>query len=167
MSKFENLPATSRRPRRMPPAKIGIKGIQGNVVSFGSPGLPDTAWRKQLKAAFGTLSNEFVDMALHHLERAARIPADSASDMAINGAIAMIAFDPKNEMEAALALQAACTHMVAMAIMARIGGAGGSPHRADWEGPAHEAAGAFRTPEFDTPGNSSRMNAKHGYLVVP
>jgi hypothetical protein len=130
MSKFENLPATSQRPRLKQPAKIRIKGIQGNVVSFGSPGPTHLAWRNQLKTAFGTVSDEFVDMALHHLERAARMPADGASDMAINGAIAMIAaFDPQNEMEAALALQAACTHMVAMAVMSRIGGAGGGPHR--------------------------------------
>src|SRR4051794_5927795 len=98
MSKFENLPATSRRPRRMPPAKIMIKGIQGNVVSFGSPGPSHLEWRNQLKTVFGTVSDDFVDIALHHLERAARMPADGASDMAINGAIAMIAaFDPQNE----------------------------------------------------------------------
>jgi len=130
MSKSENLPATSRRPRRTPPATIRIKGVQGNVVSFGSPGPNDQAWRKQLKTAFGTVSDEFVDMALHHLERAARMPGDGASDMAINGGIAMItAFAPKNEVEAALALQAACTHMAAMAVMSRIGGAGGGPQR--------------------------------------
>jgi hypothetical protein len=129
MSKSENLPATSRRPRTLP-ATIRIKGIQGNVVSFGSPDPTDLAWRKRLKTAFGTVSNEFVDMALHHLERAARMPGDGASDMAINGAIAMIAaFAPKNEVEAALALQAACTHMAAMAVMSRIGGAGGGPQR--------------------------------------
>ena len=130
MSKSENLPSTSRRPRRTPPATIGIKRIQGNVVSFGSRGPTDQAWRKQLRRAFGTVSDEFVGMVLHHLERAARMPGDGASDMAINGAIAMItAFAPKNEVEAALALQAACTHMAAMAVMSRIGGAGGGSQR--------------------------------------
>ncbi|WP_338825258.1 hypothetical protein WDM22_21615 [Bradyrhizobium septentrionale] len=129
MSKIESLPAR-RRPRRTPPATVRIKGIQGNVVSFGSPGPADVAWRKQLKAAFGTTSDEFVDMALQHLERAARMPSDASSALAINGAIAMItAFDPKSEVESALALQAACTHMAAMAVMSRIGGAGGGPQR--------------------------------------
>jgi hypothetical protein len=112
----------------MPPATIRIKGI--NVVSFGSPGPTDLAWRKQLKTAFGTVSDDFVDMALHHLERAARLPGNGASDMAINGAIAMIAaFAPRSEVEAALALQAACTHMVAMVVMARIGGGHGGDRR--------------------------------------
>ena len=130
MSKSENLPAISPRPRRVPPAMIRIKGIQGNVVSFGSPGPTELAWRKQLQTAFGTVSDAFVDMALHHLERAARMPGDGASDMAINGAIAMIAaFAPKNEVEAALALQAACTHMVVMVMMARIGGGHGGDRR--------------------------------------
>lgn len=130
MSKSENLPAITRRSRRVPPATIKIKGIQGNVVSFGSADPTDRSWHKQLKTAFGTASDEFVDMSLHHLERAARMPGDGASDMGINGAIAIIAaFDPKNEMEAALALQATCTHMAAMAVMARIGGAGGGTQR--------------------------------------
>lgn len=130
MSKSENLPATSRRPRRSGPVRIRIKGIQGNVVSFGSPSPTDLTWRKQLKTAFGTASDAFVDMALHHLERAARMPGDGASDVSINAALAMIAaFAPRNEVEAGLALQAACTHMVAMVMMARIGGGHGGDRR--------------------------------------
>jgi len=126
----KNLPATSRRPRQTPPARIRIERIQGNVVSFTSPGPADHVWRKQLKIALGTVSDAFVDMALHHLEMAARMPGDGPSNTAINGALAIIAaFAPKNEMEAALAVQAACTHMVAMVMMARVGGGHGGPHR--------------------------------------
>jgi hypothetical protein len=110
--------------------RIRIKGIQGNVVSFASPGPADQIWRKQLKAALGTVSDTFVDMCLHHLERAARMPGDGPSDMAINGAIAMIAARaPSDEIEAALSVQMACTHMVAMVMMARIGGGHGGHHR--------------------------------------
>jgi len=126
----KNLPAISRRPRRSPPVRIRIKGIQGNVVSFGSPGPADRVWRKQLKAALGTVSDAFADMALHHLERAARMPGGGPSNVSINGALAIIsAFVPRNEAEAALALQAACTHMVAMVMMARIGGGHGTDRR--------------------------------------
>jgi hypothetical protein len=100
------------------------------VVSFASPGPADRIWREQLKTTLGTVSEAFVDMALQHLERAARLPGDGASDVSINGALAIIAaFAPRNEAEAALALQAACTHMVAMVMMARIGGGHGGPHR--------------------------------------
>jgi hypothetical protein len=131
MSKFgNNLPAISRRPRRSAPVRIRIKGIQGNVVSFASAGPAEHVWRKQLKAALGTVSDPFVDMALHHLERAARMPGDGPSNVSINGALAIIAaFAPQNEMEAALAVQSACTHMVTMVMFARIGGGHGGPHR--------------------------------------
>ena len=130
MNRTENLPATSRRNCRSPPVRVSIEGIRSNVVSFASPGPADRIWRNQLKAALGTVSDAFVDMALHHLERAARMPSGGPSDMAINGALAIIAaFAPQNEMEAALALQAACTHMVAMVMMARVGGGHGGPHR--------------------------------------
>jgi hypothetical protein len=107
-----------------------IKGIQGAVASFESPGPADQVWRKQLKATLGTVSDAFVDMALHHLERAARMPGDDPSNVSINGALAIIAgFAPKNEMEAAIALQAASTHMVAMVMLAPVGGGHGGPHR--------------------------------------
>jgi len=130
MNPSKKLPATSRTPRRSPPVKIRIKGIQGDVVSFASPGPADQTWRKQLKATLGTVSEAFVDMTLHHLERAARLPGDGPSNVSINGALAIIAgFSPKNEMEAAIALQAACTHMAGMVMLARIAGGHGGPHR--------------------------------------
>jgi hypothetical protein len=126
----QDLPAISRRPRRSRPAAIRIERIQGNAVSFASPGPADQVWRKQLKASLGTMSDAFVDMALEHLEQAARMPGAGPSNVSINGALAIIAaFAPKNEVEAALALQAACVHMVAMVMMARIGGGHGSDRR--------------------------------------
>jgi hypothetical protein len=58
------------------------------------------------------------------------MPGDGASNVSINGAPSIIAaFAPRNEAEAAVALQAACTHMVAMVMMARIGGGHGGDHR--------------------------------------
>ena len=69
-------------------------------------------------------------MTLHHLERAARMPGAGPSDMAINGAIAVItAYAPRDEAQAVLAVQAACTHMVVMVILARIGGGHGGDRR--------------------------------------
>jgi hypothetical protein len=130
MSKSGSLPATSRAARRAPPARVRIKGIQGNVVSFASPGSANEVWRKELKLALGTVSDAFVDMTLHQLERAARMPDDGASDLAINGALAIIsAYAPRDEAQAALAVQVACTHMVVMVIMGRIGGGHGGDRR--------------------------------------
>ncbi len=48
----------------------------------------------------------------------------------MNGALAMIeAAAPKDEIEGALAVQMACTHSAAMAVLARLGGGGGSEGR--------------------------------------
>lgn len=125
-----SLPTRSHQQRRSPPVQIKLKGIQGNVASFGSPDLNDDIWRSQLKAAFGTVSDAFVEVSLHQLQAAARMPGDGPSELAINAAIAMIASaEPTDEVEAALALQAATLHMVAMAVMSRIGGAHGGPNR--------------------------------------
>src|ERR1700674_1757278 len=100
MSKSENLPATLAAQRGAPPACVKIKGIQGNVVTFASPGPTEPAWRERLKTTLGTVSDAFVDMALCHLERLARMPGDGASEMAINAAIAMIgARAPRDEIE--------------------------------------------------------------------
>jgi hypothetical protein len=130
VSRTENLPATSRRPRRSPPVRIKIKGIQAEVATFGSPGPKDDVWRKQLQTAFGSVSDDFLEMSLHHLQFAARMPGQGPSELAINGAISMIAAaEPTNEMRAALAVQMACTHMALMAVMARIGGGHGTDRR--------------------------------------
>jgi hypothetical protein len=66
----------------------------------------------------------------HHFTLLLVCQARMPSDMAINVAIAMIAAKaPRDEIEAALAVQLACTHMAAMAVMSRIGGAGGGAQR--------------------------------------
>jgi hypothetical protein len=110
--------------------RVKIESIAGNVVTFGSPETQDGIWRIQLKNALGTVSDAFVDMTLQQLQYAARLPGGGPSETAINAAIAMIAAAaPTNEIEAALATQMAVTHVVAMAVMSRIGGAHGGTNR--------------------------------------
>ena len=54
---------------------------------------------------------------------AARLPGGGISELGVNNALALIeAVAPKDEVEGALALQMACTHMAAMAILARFEG---------------------------------------------
>ena len=126
----EYLPATSHRAPRSPPVTVKLKAIQAEVATFGSHGPEDEAWRRQLREAFGSISDDFLEISLRHLQSAARMPGAGPSELAINGALAMVAAAaPQNEIEAALAVQMACTHMVAMAVMSRIGGAHGGSHR--------------------------------------
>jgi hypothetical protein len=64
------------------------------------------------------------------LQTAARLPCGGISEIAVNAALSMIeGAKPKDEVEAALIIQMACTHTAAMAVLSRIGGAhGGDRH---------------------------------------
>jgi len=87
-------------------------------------------WWKRLKDALATESSAFVTATLFQLQSAARLPLDGISETAVNAALAMIeAAAPKNEIEAALAVQMACTHTAAMAVLARVGGGQGNERR--------------------------------------
>src|SRR4051794_27173932 len=90
-NKLPSLPAKPPPARRSPAVRIKIKGIQGGIATFGSPGPKDDVWRRQLKAVLGTASDEFVDMTLHQLVYAAQLSGQGPCETAINGAIAMIA----------------------------------------------------------------------------
>jgi hypothetical protein len=124
----DNLPDKSRSAPQ--PVRVTLEAMQAEVPTFGSPGQDHEAWRMQLHAALGSMSDDFVTTSLRHLLSAARMPGGGPSELAMNAALAMIvAAAPVNEIEAALAVQIACTHMAAMAVMSRIGGAHGGSSR--------------------------------------
>jgi hypothetical protein len=130
MKRSHNLPAITLRPRRrrLPPVRVRIKSIKGDVVSFGSPGPKDETWRKQLQAAFGSVSDDFLDTALRYLTFAACLPGQGPTEPLLNTAVSIVAAAaPKNELEAAVVLQAVSAHVTAMAMMARIGLVYGGP----------------------------------------
>jgi hypothetical protein len=67
------------------------------------------------------VSSDFTNQCLFQIQAAARSPFGGISELAINAALAMIeAAAPKDEIEGALAVQMACTHMAAMAVLARL-----------------------------------------------
>jgi hypothetical protein len=75
----------------------------------------------RLNAALGTLSPDFVRSSLLQLQAAARSPYGTVSETAINAALAMVeAAAPRDEVEAALAIQMASTHTAAMAVLGNI-----------------------------------------------
>jgi hypothetical protein len=69
-------------------------------------------------------------MTLYQLQTAARLPSGGISEIAVNAALSMIeTAKPRDEVEAALIIQMACTHTAVMAVLSRIGGAhGGDRH---------------------------------------
>jgi hypothetical protein len=74
------------------------------------------------QAGTWTTSDDFVDASLCQLQAAAQLLGSGVSETAVNAALAMIeAAAPKDEIEGALAVQMACTHTAAMAIISRLG----------------------------------------------
>jgi hypothetical protein len=58
------------------------------------------------------------------------LPGDGISEVAVNAALALIeAVAPKDEVEAALAVQMAATHSAAMTVLVRLGGGHGGERR--------------------------------------
>jgi hypothetical protein len=87
-------------------------------------------WWRRLKEALGTMSSDFVNASLLQIQAAARSPFGTISETAMNAALAMItAAAPKDEIEAALAIQMACTHTAAMSILSKLDSAFGTERR--------------------------------------
>jgi hypothetical protein len=110
--------------------RVKLKRINSD---FSKPYPPDGEqgrWWDRLKAALGTTSSDFVNATLVQIQNASRMPSGGISETSVNAVLAFIeAAEPKNEIEAALAIQMACTHAVAMAVLSRAGGAyGGDRH---------------------------------------
>jgi hypothetical protein len=80
---------------------------------FSKPYPPDGGekhWWDRLKAALGTTSSDFVNATLLQIQNASRMPSGGISETSVNAVLAFIeAAEPKNEIEAALAIQMACT----------------------------------------------------------
>ena len=65
--------------------------------------------------------SDFVNASLFQIQSASRSPWGGISELSMNAALAMIeAAAPKDEIEGALAVQMACTHTAAMAVLAKL-----------------------------------------------
>jgi hypothetical protein len=116
-------------PRR-PPVRVKMGQRRPGVTKLYPPDGEMGAWWDRLKSALGTSSSAFVLASLSELKAAAQLPNSGTSEIALNSALAMIeAAAPRDEIEGALAVQMACTHTAAMAVLARFGGGGGSERR--------------------------------------
>jgi hypothetical protein len=113
------------------PVRVRTRRITASFAKLYPPDGEGKIWWGRLKKALGTGSSDFVNASLHQLQAAAQFPGSGISETGINTALAMIeAFAPQNEVEAALAVQMSCTHIVAMSVLARLGPGGGPEDRA-------------------------------------
>jgi hypothetical protein len=107
-----------------PPVRVKLRRVNANLAKNYPPDGENKVWWQRLKKALGTTSSDFVNASLCQLQAAARLPFGGVSEIAVNAALAMIeAAAPKDEIEGALAVQMACTHTAAMAVLARFGSA--------------------------------------------
>ena len=121
MNKLKNPPAPIARQDRLPPVRVKLQRPDAYNEQTCPPDGEIKDWESRLNRALGTVSSDFVRVSLLQLQGAARSPYGTISETAINAALAMIeAFAPRDEVEGALAVQAACTHGAAMAILARL-----------------------------------------------
>jgi hypothetical protein len=108
---------------RPEPVRVRLQRINAALAKAHPPDGDGKAWWERLKKALGTCSSAFVNASLIQLQRAARLPGGGISEIAVNSALALIeAAEPRDEIEGALALQMACTHIAAMAILSRFDG---------------------------------------------
>jgi hypothetical protein len=114
-------------PKKAAPVRVKLKRIDCDRAKPYPPEGMSPEWWDRLKAALGTCSSDFVQASIHQIIGAARLPLSGVCEVAVNAALAFIeGARPRDEVEAALVIQMACTHTAAMAVLARVGnGCGG------------------------------------------
>jgi hypothetical protein len=121
MHKSNDTPALASAQRRPSPVRVKVWDSKGRLANIQPPDGEHAAWWQRLQKALGTTSSDFVNASLVQIQAAARSPWGTVSEQAINAALAMIeAATPRDEIEAALAVQMACTHTTAMAVLAKL-----------------------------------------------
>ena len=116
-------------PRREP-VRVKLQRVNAGFSETHPPDGQGEIWCARLKEALGTTSSDFVNASLFQLQRAAQLPCSGISELAMNASLALIeATAPQNEIEGALAVQMACAHSAAIAVLARFGGGGASEAR--------------------------------------
>jgi hypothetical protein len=121
MNKPNNSATPVATERRLPPVRVKVFGADGKIAKVHPPDGEGKIWWRRLNKTLGTTSSDFVNASLFQIQSACRSPWGGISELAMNAALAMIeAAAPRDEIEGALAVQMACTHTAAMAVLARL-----------------------------------------------
>ena len=125
--------------------RVKLRRVNSDYSKPYPPDGDNKLWWERLKKALGTRSSDFVNATLVQIQNASRLPCGGISDTSVNAVLAFIeGAEPKNEVEAALAIQMACAHAVSMAVLSRAGGAyGGDRHVAMMAAAAARLLNAF------------------------
>jgi len=120
--KLNNIPTPAASQRgRLPPVRVKLWRDGYQPAKVHPPDGAHENWWQRLNKALGTGSSDFTNACMFQIQAAARTPFGGISELATNAALAMIeAAAPKDEIEGALAVQMACTHTAAMAVLAKL-----------------------------------------------
>lgn len=113
-----------RTQTRVPPVatsyKVRVKPDGTRSVTLGPFHSDHVGWHLRFMANFGTASIHFAGAEFARIVEALRCHDRTATETEVNGALAMIgSIEPGNEIEAALAVQMAATHALAMDFLGR------------------------------------------------
>ena len=107
-SKPDKMPTpVADRPVRQRPVRVKLTRADAFVAATCPPDGETENWWRRLNEALGTMSSDFVNASRLQLQAAARSPFGTAAA-------------PRDEIEAALAIQMACTHTAAMSILSKL-----------------------------------------------
>jgi hypothetical protein len=130
MNELRNAPAPIAGQERLPPVRVKLLQADAYKEQTCPPDGEVKDWEARLNKALGTVSPDFVKTSLLQLQSAARSPYGTVSETAINATLAMIeAAAPRDELEGAIAVQMACAHMAAMAVLGKLDSGFGSERR--------------------------------------
>jgi hypothetical protein len=132
MNELQNPRASVPEQHRLPPVRVKLQRADAYTEQTCPPASEEDTkeWEARLNKALGTVSPDFVKTSLLQLQSAARSPYGTISETAINAALAMIeAAAPRDELEGALAIQMACTHTAALAVLAKMDSGFGTERR--------------------------------------
>lgn len=121
----QTVPSVAPKPRtKARRVRAQVYKVEGTIDYWARPPAGETRaeWIEKLRGALGSSSIAFLEACLHRLLGACTTPGDvMPSSTSVSAALAMIeAMQPDNELQAALAVDAACLHAAATNILSRI-----------------------------------------------
>jgi hypothetical protein len=112
---------SSEKPRRVS-AQVYQSGCAGEYSAKAPPGQTEEAWMMKLRDVLGSRSKPFIEACLKRLITACCLPRQTMpSSIGVSAALALIeSLEPKNEIEAALAVEIACLHAACGYLLGRL-----------------------------------------------
>ena len=118
----------ARKPSRDLRVAAAVRQLDGSIRRVPEPTTEDReTWFAALQMALGSPSPQFVEASLDRLIASSTLPEEGvASTRSLSAALALVqSMEPENEIQAALAVSAACLHAASTNVLSRLNTLGG------------------------------------------